>query len=282
VPLLDISAPWLGLDSETLRFLEIHRTRAVAVPGRAWRDLGDSVMLLSPGESEPFFNRLTAVRWPLDPTAFAARLDSAKELFAALDRRLCLWVVPGLSTPAEIVSRLKAEGLTEQGGGHDLVLVRSPFEPSTPRVLGKFALERWHQPPEGEIRARAEALALVVGEAFDVPESRRENLVGEIALTLGTVAFHANVITLSGEPVAAGGRYTFDGASYLSSIGTRRAWRGRGFGAMVTRSLAQDSIDAGVGIVYLSVYEDNDRALRLYRQLGFAMTGPRTIELLLG
>ena len=54
MPLLDPSAPWLGLDSETLRFLEVHRLRAMALPGRAWRDLGDSVMLFSAGEKEPF------------------------------------------------------------------------------------------------------------------------------------------------------------------------------------------------------------------------------------
>lgn len=282
MPLLDPTAPWLGLDSETLRFLEIHRTRAVAIPGRAWRDLGDSVMLFSSGEDDPFFNRLTAVRWPSDPVAFDARLVVAKELFAAVDRRPCLWVVPGLTTPLDIVSRLEAVGFIDQGGGYDLVLVRSPFEQIERQIPGRFALECWHQPPEGEMESRAEALALVVGEAFDIPASRHGNLVREIGLTLGTAGFHAIVATLDGEPVAVGGRYTFDGASYLSSIGTRPPWRGRGLGTMVTRSLAQDSIAAGVGIVYLSVHADNDAAIRLYQSLGFAATGPKSADMLLG
>lgn len=282
MPLLDPSAPWLGLDLETLRFLEIHRMRAMMVPGRAWRDLGDSVMLYSAGENDPFFNRLGAVRWPAEPAAFDARLDMAKELFAAVERRPCVWVSPGLSTPPDIVARLEAVGFADQGGGYELVLVRSPFDDAEPPISRRYALERWHQPPPDEIGARSEALAVVVGEAFEVPPTRHANLVREIAATLEVPSFHANVLTLDGEPVAAGSRYTFDGASYLSSIGTRPAWRGRGFGATITRSLAQDSIGAGVGIVYLGVHADNKGAKRLYERLGFAVNGSKSADLLLG
>jgi len=239
-------------------------------------------MLFSAGENDPFFNRLAAVRWPSETAAFDARLAVAKELFAAIDRPPCLWVVPGLSTPIDIVARLEADGFADRGGGFDLVLVRSPLEALAPRITGRLALERWHDPPPAEIATRAEALALVVGEAFEIPASRHSNLVREIGLTLGTAGFHANVVTIDGEPVAVGGRYTFDGASYLSSIGTRPAWRGRGFGTLVTRSLAQDSIDAGVGFVYLSVHGDNDQALRLYGEIGFAPIGPKSADMLLG
>jgi ribosomal protein S18 acetylase RimI-like enzyme len=282
MPLLDPSAPWLGLDSETLRFLEIHRLRAMTVPGRAWRDLGDSVMLFSAVDTDPFFNRLAAVRWPSDRAAFDARLGLAKELFSAVERRPCLWVVPGLSTPPDIIARLEADGFADQGGGLDLVLVRSPFEPVRQRIAGEYTIERWNQPAQADLQPQAEALALVVGEAFGIPGSRHTNLVREIGLTLGTPSFHTNVVTIGGEPVAVGSRYTFDGASYLSSIGTRSAWRGRGFGSMVTLSLAQDSIAAGVGLVYLSVHADNDAAIRLYGSLGFGVTGPMSADMLLG
>jgi ribosomal protein S18 acetylase RimI-like enzyme len=270
------------MEPETLRFLEVHRARAVAVPGRAWMDLGDSVMLYSPRENDPFFNRLAAVRWPSDPADFQARLGVAKEMFSAIDRQPCLWVVPGLSTPLDIVARLEAEGFVDQGGGFDLVLARSPGESAEARLSQRFGLERWHQSTAAEMEPRAEALALVVGEAFDIPRSRHGSLVKEISLTLGSASFHANVVTVDGEPVAAGGRYTFDGASYLSSIGTTAAWRGRGLATMVTRSLAQDSIDSGVGIVYLSVHADNGGALRLYEKLGFAVTGPKFADMVLG
>ena len=71
----------------------------------------------------------------------------------------------------------------------------------------------------------AEALALVIGESFHIPDARRESLTAEIGLTLQRPFFHAYLIRIDGEPVATGERYTFDGASYLSSIGTRPAWR---------------------------------------------------------
>ena len=106
MPLPTGPAPWFGLSEETLRSLEIHSARAVAIPGRGWRDLGDAVLLFSAGEKEPFFNRLTAVRWPEDPRAFDARLRQANELFAALDRKPYAWVIPGLSTPADLTARL--------------------------------------------------------------------------------------------------------------------------------------------------------------------------------
>ena len=81
--------------------------------------------------------------------------------------------------------------------------------------------------------------------------------------------------------MATGERYTFDGASYLSSIGTRPEWRGRGFGKLITMALARDSIASGVDLVYLGVYADNQRAMHLYQRLGFHLLGPRSSDMLL-
>ena len=86
---------------------------------------------------------------------------------------------------------------------------------------------------------------------------------------------------VDGEPVATGERFTFDGASYLSSIGTRPAWRGRGFARLITTALARDSVAGGSELVYLGVYADNTRAIRLYDRLGFRMLGPRSSDMLL-
>jgi ribosomal protein S18 acetylase RimI-like enzyme len=100
-------------------------------------------------------------------------------------------------------------------------------------------------------------------------------------LTLEQPRFHAYVVRIDGEPVATGERYTFDGASYISSIGTRPAWRGRGLGGLVTLALARDSVASGTDLVYLGVYADNARAMRLYERLGFRLMGPRSSDMLL-
>ncbi len=276
----DPSLPWFGLDKQALRHMEVHQARAVAIPGRAWRDLGDSVMLFSASETEPFFNRLVAVRWPEDPAAFDARLRQACEVFTALDRKPYVWAIPGVSEPEDLVPRLIANGFVDQGGGFDMVLVRDPERPGPNSLPEGFELHQWHQSTPDEIPARAEALAAVIGEAFDIPPNRHQNLVREVSLTMGRPDFHSCLITLDGEPVATGQRYTFDGASYLSSIGTRSSWRGLGLAAHITRIMAADSLDEGTSLVYLGVYADNRPAIRLYERLGFAVLGTQSADLL--
>jgi ribosomal protein S18 acetylase RimI-like enzyme len=273
--------PWFGLSAETLRFLEVHPARAVAIPGRGWRDMGDAVMLFSATEKEPFFNRLMAIRWPEEPRAFDARLSQALELFSALDRQPFIWATPGLSTPSDLVERLASNGFVDQGGGYDMILLRDPDALRDGQLPPGAVLERWNVPGDTERWTVAEALALVIGDAFHIPGDRRANLALEISLTLKEPRFHAYLIRIDGEPVATGERYTFDGASYISSVGTRPEWRGMGLGRRITLALARDSIAAGVDLVYLGVYADNARAIRLYDRLGFGMLGSRSSDMLL-
>lgn len=276
----DPRAPFCGLDADTVRFMEAHQARAVTIPGRAWRDLGDAVMLFSATEVEPFFNRLVAVRWPSAPAAFDDRLREACDLFTALDRRPYVWAIPGLSRPDDLIARLAANGFVDQGGGYDMVLVRAPEAVEDGELPVGAVVERWNRSPEAEITARAEAIASVIGDSFDVPIARNPNLVREISLTLGRPDFQACLVTVDGKPVATGQRYTFDGASYVSSIGTRPAWRGRGLGAHITRVLAADSLAEGVDLIYLGVYTENTGAIRLYERLGFAILGERSADML--
>jgi len=280
MPLPSGPDPWFGLSPETLRFLEIHPARAIAIPGRGWRDFGDAVMLFSASEREALFNRLTAVRWPEDPRAFDTRLGGAMDLFAALDRKPYLWAIPGLSEPSDLVARLSANGFVDQGGGYDMVLLRDPSGVRDAPLPRGAVLERWNNPSAIERPGLAQALALVIGESFHIPEGRRPNLVAEIGLTLEQPRFHVCLVRIDGEPVATGERYTFDGASYLSSIGTRPAWRGLGLGRQITLALTRDSIGSGANLVYLGVYPDNVRAIRLYDGLGFGVLGPRSSDML--
>ena len=281
MPLPGGLAPWFGLSQETMRSLEIHPARAVAIPGRGWRDLGDAVLLFSAGEKVPFFNRLTAVRWPDDARAFDARLRDTNELFAALGRKPHVWAIPDLSTPRDLTARLAANGFVNQGGGYDMILVREPEGPREVPLPCGAVLERWNCPSAEDRPGLAWALARVIAESFHIPESRHSNLVAEIALTLQQPSFHAYLLRIDGEPVATGERYSFDGASYLSSIATRPAWRGRGLGSLITLALARDSMASGFDLVYLGVYADNRRAIRLYERLGFATLGSCSAEMLL-
>jgi ribosomal protein S18 acetylase RimI-like enzyme len=275
------SDPWHGLSVETLRFLEIHQARAVAIPGRSWRDLGDAVMLYSAMERDPFFNRLVAVRWPEVSAEFDARLRETNELFTSLGRWPHVWAVPGLSQPPDLVARLTANGFVNQGGGYDMLLVRDSREEPLPPLPPGAVVSHWNCTPREQVQPRAETIARVIEAAFSLPEARRANLQREIGLTLERPVFHAYVITVGDEPVATGQRYAFEGASYLSSIGTRPPWRGLGLGTYLTRLMVSESLEAGFDLVYLGVYSDNPRAVGLYERLGFAILGGESADLLL-
>ena len=69
--------------------------------------------------------------------------------------------------------------------------------------------------------------------------------------------------------------------SYLSAIGVARGRQGLGLGEAVTRALIDGALEAGDDPVYLGVYASNDRALALYRRLGFAILGGPSPDLIL-
>ena len=90
------------------------------------------------------------------------------------------------------------------------------------------------------------------------------------------------LLSVGDAPASAGRRYTADGMTYLSSIGTRPRWAGQGFGTAVTAQLVDDGRQAGGTLTYLAVEWSNERAQAMYRRLGFETVGGRAADLLLG
>jgi len=275
--------PWFGLSPETLRFLEVHPARAISIPGRAWRDFGDSVMLFSATETEPFFNRLTAVRWPEPPHEFDARLRQRAGPLQRPRAEALLLADPG---PEHAGGRGGApRGQRLPGPGRRLR--HGPAQGTG--VTSASAPAEWGRPgalelpiPTPTVRTSRPPWLWSSASRFRIPEARRDNLKAEIDLTLGQPYFHAYVIKIDGEPVATGERYTFDGASYISSIGTRPSWRGRGFGEFHPPGPWPGiSIDAGLDLIYLGVYAENGRAIGCMSRLGFEVLGPRSSDMLL-
>jgi len=89
------------------------------------------------------------------------------------------------------------------------------------------------------------------------------------------------LVFVDGSPAAIARRATTADGSYLSSIGTRPAFRGRGLGALVTALAVQDAAAASGPLVHLAVEIDNVRAIRLYERLGFSILGEPAPDLLL-
>lgn len=268
-----------GLDEADVHFLEVHEARSHAIGGRIMRDLGDCIVLTSPRDREPFFNRVGAIRWPDDAHAFDRRLSELLTVFAGLDRRPHVWSSAAFGRPGDIERRLADFGFRDVGGTYVMVAVRDVEPTSMPPDV---TIERWSGGPgvtPGATRIR-EIASLLVG-AFGVDDEVTDAVAVETQTGFESPAFHVVVLREGARPVAVGKRYTFDGASYLSSIGTDPLSQGRGYGTLLTSVLIADARRAGSRHVHLAVHEDNDRAIDVYRRCGLEIVGDRAGDFLL-
>ena len=264
------------IDASTVRRLLRHEAEVHAIPGRTLRDLGDALLLYDRDEPEPFWNRLAAIQWPVDPTAFDRRLAEAAVLFASIGRQPHFWTSPPHDEPVDLVERLTANGFENVGEG--LLLVARDGEPARDAMrrggLGAdMTLERLRAVTGPPAAAAADAIVSVLLEAFGVEAARRPGVAAETRVSLADGRFMHYLVRRGGTPVAAARRATFDGISYLSSIGTVEAVRGMGLGRFVTGAAMIDSLDEGSEWIHLGVFADNVPARRLYESLGFVMSG---------
>jgi GNAT superfamily N-acetyltransferase len=272
------------LDAAEARWLAWHEARSHGLVGREVRELGDGVMLHDPVDREPFWNRVAGIAWPRETQAFDRRLAEMISLFGSLDRIPHVWPLPGYDEPEDLTPRLLSHGFENMGAGilmafDPAAVVADPASPLGP--VSRFTVERLHRMAGPAADDAARAIAVVLGEAFGVEPERIAAIEQETLILLGMEEFHACLIRVDGEPAAAARRTTFDGASYLSSIGTRPRFRGLGLGRLVSEAVLRDAIAAGSRWTYLGVFADNDVARRMYEGLGFIPIGGPAPDLLL-
>ena len=275
------------LTAADVRWLAWHEACAHALSTREVRDLGDAWLLYDASDREPFWNRVAGLAWPSEPGPFDRRLAELYALFAGLDRIPHVWPSAGYDSPPDLISRLLANGFVGHGGGLLMAIdpqraaeaTRTAARDPTPGP--EISAERLHRISGEPAETAARSLASVLLSAFDVEPERRLAVELEAVMGLATDAYHAIVIRVDGEPAAVARRATFAGASYLSSIGTAPAFRGRGLGRLATALAVADAQAAGSRWTYLGVFEDNIVARRLYESLGFVAIGGVSPDLLL-
>lgn len=262
------------LDDTTIRRLERHEAAAHAIPGREVRDLGDAILLHDPRDAEPFWNRIASLRWPQDHAAFDRRLAEALALFGILARRPHVWPSPDHGQPADLVRRLEANGFRDVGGG-DVMVLREP-DACPPIARGELdagvtvrTIARTADAAPGD----PDDAARVLVDAFGAPPARARGLAADLRQTLDDPRILLVLARVDGVPAAVAKATTFDGCTYLSSIGTRPAFRVRGLAGLVTREAVAASSGRGVDLTYLGVFSGNTPAVRLYERLGFASVG---------
>ena len=259
------------IDAGTIRRLLKHEAQVHAIPGRELRDLGDSLLLHDATDPEPFWNRLEAIGWPSEPAAFDQRLSEIRILFASIGRQPHIWLAPPHDEPADLEARLAANGFEDMGKG--LLMIARDDERARDGLAATAAADAAVERRSGIVghaaALMADEIVTVLFDAFTVPEARRANIVAETMASLGDPRFMHYLVRRDGDAVAVARSATFDGLSYLSSIGTVEGARGHGFGRLVTASALKDALDDGSEWVHLGVFADNPTAIALYERLGF-------------
>lgn len=270
------------VDQPTMRRMLMHEAQVHATPGRNLRDLGDSILLSDPTDPEPFWNRLAAVRWPEAPDAFDRRLTEILVLFATIARQPHVWPSPAHDTPADLTARLVSNGFRDMGAGMLMALPnKSTSRLDEPVMPPGVALERVTGLSGSPADVASQAIVPVLADAFDVSPEREPGVTAETLVSLGNPRFTHYLLRFEGQPAAVARLASFDGLSYLSSIGTASWARGRGFGRLVTTAATRDALRNGFEWAYLGVYADNKMAIRLYEALGYEPVGDAGPDLLL-
>jgi ribosomal protein S18 acetylase RimI-like enzyme len=282
----DPADPMLGVDAAEMRAMLVHEAKVHAMPARELRDQGDGLLLYDPRETDPFWNRLEALRWPTETTAFDRRFDELMVLFATLDRRPHVWASPGHDSPDDLAARFLAAGFEDVGAGMMMLLVdpdaaeRTILDAARAQA-GDLEVERWSALDRAAAETAAAQIVDVLLDAFGVDDALSGPIRAETMASLAHPWFTHYLVRWRGTPAAVARRATFDGLTYLSSIGTASAARGRGYAGLVSAAAALDGFRAGSRRVSLGVYVDNDPAIRLYRRIGFEILGEPAPDLLL-
>jgi len=271
--------PPVAIDRALGRRLAVHEAAVHARGGRELRDLGDAFLLHDPADPEPFWNRLVGPAWPDDPRAFDRRLDEITTLFATLGRLPHIRTLPLGGEPADLERRLMEAGFRPVGRDRAMVLTDTgPILALTRALAGQPALRVEAIGTGAATRAMDAARVLV--EAFNVESDRIPALAAE-ALAAARREGGASLLLFEGDrPVAAARRVTLDGATYLSSIGTIPAFRGRGYASLLTAEAARQAIAEGTRLVHLLADAEMDSAARLYARLGFEPVGSPIADLM--
>lgn len=182
-------------------------------------------------------------------------VDGLLDAVAATGVPYCLQVRPGVAGRLEKVAT--ARGMTAADGVPLMALAGPDRLEPAPAADGLVIEEL---PAE-----RAEVHARLVAEAFGAPVEVFVALFCPALLRLAGVRCYVGLS--EGEPVTTCLTSTLGGAAAVFNVGTRAAWRGRGYGSAITSHAVTESFGGGAQWAWL---QSSAAGLGVYSRLGFS------------
>jgi ribosomal protein S18 acetylase RimI-like enzyme len=219
------------------------------------KDLGAALAVLR-GRG-PGYNFAACARWSDEETA--GRLAALAQAMESIGEWPALLVADGVSQPADLTARLSAAGWVEIERER---IMWTRAAPGVPHLDPSLRIEA----VTSRTAADYEALER---EIFELPADFAAQRTAGLSYSISAGWLRAYLVRVNGAAVATARLAAGDGVAGIFGVGVAASERRRGLGTLVTAVATRAGLAAGHKLVWLSVSELNDPALRVYRQLGF-------------
>jgi ribosomal protein S18 acetylase RimI-like enzyme len=241
--------------------LEAIQRHLVTLPGQEGAVVTDlpelGVILVRGPGSGPDITYAGMPRW--EDRTWEASLGAVRERMRADGTWPSLMLCEGLDRPAGMARELERTGWIRVTAESVLWVGRASVVPHLDPALRIEAVQaRAIEGHEGLERR-------IFGIGPDQAERRRNAL----AAAVGAGRLRAWIVWLDDEPVAVARLSQGEGVAGLQGIGVVEERRGQGFGTLVTTIATRAGMAVGNRIVWLSVGDDNEAAMKVYARLGF-------------
>jgi ribosomal protein S18 acetylase RimI-like enzyme len=216
----------------------------------------DALLVSLPGRG-PGYNFAACLRWPEEHAE--ARLEALGRLFVERGEWPALVLAEGLSEPPGIVGLLATRGWVELERER-IHVVRE--RPTVPHLGPSLRLE-------AATGRSAHEVQQVEQQVFGLAERFTAARIEHLARNLEAGTLRAYLLRLDGVVVASARLSAQDGLAAISGVGVLPEQRNQGFASLITAVATRAGLAMGNRLVWLSVDERNEPALKVYRRLGY-------------
>jgi ribosomal protein S18 acetylase RimI-like enzyme len=218
-------------------------------------ELGLSVAILR-GRG-PGYNFAGGARWTADETS--GRLSALAGAMHSIGEWPALLVADGIAQPPDLTAHLTTAGWVEIERER---IMWTRTAAGVPHLDPSLRIEAVTSRTAAEYEA-------VEREIFDLPADFANQRAAGLSYSISAGWMRAYLVRLQGEAVATARLAAGSAVAGIFGVGVVPDQRRRGLGSLVTAVATRAGLAAGNKLVWLSVNELNDPALRVYRQLGF-------------